>query len=737
MIDIDYELNNIIIKYNLHMHNKRFENYILAKQLINQLISHYLKSNKVLLVSTDETDFKFVRQDIKDDESVSIIQVNIDDKNNIEELSLVDDSFIIIISYKWYRELLNELYLRNISAIALYEYFTLNGLELDYEYYDIFGGMHHINSTGEKSSDFIHFNIYNTIFYDKKALKITDNMKLKEIYMQKIIFDYLYCRDFISVEEYIDQYISNKYTMYEDYKNAWYEINMLIYKIKHSISQRKNKDIIMFWLDALEYGEHKDMTFLNNIYKNTLIFENAYTVTPYTHSTIKTIFCSKKVVDDRSFKIPCVTAKNSPLISSLKEKDIRFKYYGYSNQFGKDLKSRYVITRSTPASKIYWNMLNDIINTKETTFNLLHEVYETHFPFVSGNIDTDRLIWKDAMLGDEPVSINDQQLMSRNYIDKQLEFYSSLLPKNAIKIYMSDHGHTKYGKFHTVLKVQHRKYKSKQYKELFSYIDFNRLIEKLIDYDNQSFSDLFRKYVQIQDIDYYFEKAIKAAIQKDAFDCDTLFGYRGVITSLHTYIRYNHGEEVYFNNENNSQKITLEMIDYLRELTGEYRINIKEEEKFKYTLYSYKVLENYMKRNSEFENNKKRIINDLFSKLDKKHNLAIRMGGEHTLKLFWALNWENKKKINYIIDTDVNCIASRLGIRVVHPSEINKYPIDTIVISSFKYRNEMKNELNINNDQYLVVDLYDYMEKSDVYCNKAFYLYEINKEDIDINFPVI
>ena len=71
---------------------------------------------------------------------------------------------------------------------------------------------------------------------------------------------------------------------------------------------------------------------------------------------------------------------------------------------------------------------------------ILHELVETHNPYLSGGLDNSKYYEWPAFGGESEEAAMEQRKKSVLYWDKQLEFYINFMPDRCIKIFMSDHG---------------------------------------------------------------------------------------------------------------------------------------------------------------------------------------------------------------------------------------------------------------------------------------------------------
>ncbi len=723
-------LDDLIIKYNIDKHHSRFRKKKKAEEILLELFEN-IKSKNVILIGNCNTDIQFIKETIPYlSNTKSIILEDVFCDNIDQNISSFD--YVIIVSFNWFREMLNKIKRLNKNTISIYNYFLENNFQLNHPYYDIFGIKYH-TIYGKKSYDYENFDNNANIFYDLKCYEIESSLVLKKIYLEKLIFDCIYIRDFIFTKKYINIYIDNNFDTERNYSNFYKELDKLINYIKIKLENNKKRHINLFWLDALEYGEEKDMPFLMDIAEKGIKFENAYTVTPYTHFTIKTMFLKKYAVDDKSYLTSKVSLDNSEILKFLKNYKYNFLYYGFSNQFDNDLKEKSFINRYTTASILYWKMLTNLVdNNNKLYFSLIHEVMETHSPFISPAINSNDYYFKDFADNDEiNYRYKNYAPASRKYIDDQLRFYTELLGNSMTNIYMSDHGHSFYGRFHTVLNIYGKGIKKEKYNKLFSYYNFDELIHYIVKLDDEILdNNIFSDYVKIQDVDYYNKRAILKWMDKNNFGGLYAIGYRGVITQKDMMIIFNNGQSEYFQIANNSI-IQNNRINYLITLIGDNKIDIYKDDFFKYSRYVYKVFENYENRVGSLLKRKIDMLCKMIIDIPKNKTVAIRCGGENTRKLFWSIDDNCKSRISYIIDKERNCLSSKLGIPVILPEEIKTKKIDVIIISCYPMPSAIVNEKNQLLLKYEVIDMYEYLINSGFDIKSEFYREPYEDSDFD------
>lgn len=731
-IDIDEKLNELIIRYKIDRFHPRFAKNIKAKQIMQELFEEY-KDKDLFFVAACQTDIDYLWEDcaFRNKGEGIVYYSELDDYHwNVGE-----NTVAVITSFYGRREVMSSLHNAGIQAISIYDYLAVRGLIPEGNYYDIFGEEYHMQKTGKASFDYINLDMNAIFFYDRRNYEISEAQAYKELYLAKMIFDCVYIKDWILVKKYIEEYVTYQFSHWLEYQHFYQEIEKLLNDIKNALMERQEDDIVVFWLDALEFGEDKDMPFLCSLADKSIDFVNAYTVTPFTHSTAKTLFAHKCVADDRAYKLD-LNPEDS-LIKMLEEHGYQFRFYTKLEQVQDSLKGRLYQNEYTPFAEICWNMIHDILKSEEKIFAVCHEVLQTHAPFISYGLSGKEYVYVQEasviLSGHEKQVREGQILESRKYTDDVLCMYTAFLPDNVYKIYMSDHGHTELDKYHTIFRIVQKDIVPEKIEGIFSYIHFDKLVYKMIQNDHD-YSDMIEEFAQIQDVDYYNQSYLKLhlgrLLQNPSLSLEWCFGYTGIITRQYTYIRYNNGRERYYNNMFCTKPLKEKTINYLRTLCTEYPQDIINDGKFRASRNIYATVRNYWKRNGGWEQEKVQKIRTLFDALPAVAHVAIRGGGRHTWELWFALKQEQQEKIAYIIDADKRCMAARLGLKVINMNDIKQEEVDMILVSSFKHEAEWIAELKNRISDIPVIGLYDYLKENGIECKVEFYKKEYAKEDI-------
>lgn len=731
-MNIDEKLNELIIRYKIDRFHPRFAKSIKAKQLMMELFET-CKDKDIFIIAACQTDADYIQEDcdLRDRLGGGVCYSELEDYH----WDQTENAVVVIVSFYGRREVMSLLHNAGITAISVYDYLAEKGLFPEGNYYDIFGEEYHAYEEGKSSFDYADLDMNSIFFYDRRNYEIAKEQAYKEMYLAKMIFDCVYIKDWKLVKKYIEEYAEYKFSYFSEYQHFYQEIEKLLDAIKNALIARNQDDMVIFWLDALESGEDRDMPFLRSLSDKSIDFVNAYTVTPYTSPTAKTLFAHEYIVDDRAYKIDI--DKECSFIKMIEEQGFHFQFYTKLTQMQDSLKGRLYQNAYTPFSEVCWNMLNDMLKSKGKICAVCHELLQTHPPFVSYGLSGKEYVYvKEAtkILSAHEKRVREEQILeSRKYTDDVLCMYSALLPDNVYKIYMSDHGHTYLDKFHTIFRMVHKDIVPEKIEGIFSYINFDRLIYKMIQNEND-YSDIIEEFAQIQDVDYYNKSYIQLYFQrllKNHFlSLDWCFGYKGIVTRQYTYIRYNDGRERYYNNEFHAKPLMERDIIYLRTLCTEYPPDIIKDEKFKCSRNVYATVRNYLNRNDEWERKKIQEIIDLFDTIPDAGRVAIRGGGYHTWELWFALKQKQQEKIAYIIDTNKQCMAARLGLKVININDIEQNEIDMILVSSFKYESEWVEELKNSIRNIPVIGLYDYLKERGIECKAEFYKKEYIEEDI-------
>lgn len=101
---------------------------------------------------------------------------------------------------------------------------------------------------------------------------------------------------------------------------------------------------------------------------------------------------------------------------------------------------------------------------------------------------------------------------------------------------------------------------------------------------------------------------------------------------------------------------------------------------------------------------------------------AIWCYGEHT-KMLMSDFMNELKQVKFIVDAHAEKYSEDSGFKVIHSQEVELYGIDGVIISSFKYRNEIRTLIEKEHPSVKCLDIYDYFEKNGIILRKEYYLF--------------
>lgn len=569
------------------------------------------------------------------------------------------------------------------------------------------------------------------LYCQKNTYENTDNYHTKYIALEKCLFITLYMRNFIAAKEYASLLSVDD----EKYRNLWVEIQELLNAIRGNIKKRQQKDIILYWMDAVSYGDESEMPYLRSVMEKSIVFENAYTCVLYTHPTLRTIFLGKKDMDDHTYNITNITWENSPVVRLLRENgyDIKVISGTLDKYFPAQCTSDQYYQIYDPASMKLWDMLSNMLKQEEKTLYIVH-CLEAHYPYLSCKMEDNNYMEE-----------TERYKLSRQELDEQLAFYDVFLHEEAYRIYMSDHGQS--FEYHVLFNIYHKTLEPRKIDGMFSYLDFYVVLKQIVTAGSIEEAEFVKEYVEIGFLDYYNARDIGRVFREKTEFPSHYFGYTGIIGKEYIYLRYSIGKEwlrkrndillgipsLFYDCESDICEPGL--LPYYRELAGEYPVDIIEDDKFRFTRYLYALYYNIMKHNDISK--RVDILNGLLNPYPE-NSVGIRMGGVHSMRLYYLLSKENKRKIWGFIDNSDECICSNLHLPIIRPTQIEELTnigVKAILLSSYVNLDMIRTESALWGKSLDVLDIYDYLEKNGIICKKNFYAVEVTDEDYDIGLP--
>jgi hypothetical protein len=721
-MDINEELESIIKKYRLDRHYPEYRNArkacIYLKKWIEELSE--LKDS-VLFVSMDEYALNLIRS-WANNSNIRTLLIKTTEELDDHKIEFEKASCIYVASYSRTNGILHWFWRNEYEAESVYDLLESENIYLSREFCQFYAPLkvepelQLVEGFGaEWSEDGVFLKLYE-YYYQKQRLLHCHNDADKKRINQKLFFIALLMKNFVEAEKILDQLSNDK-----DYTGCWLEIQQLLIKIKEKLGKKKQNNIIIYWLDALDYEEAKNMEYLQGRREHSLYFRKAFTVTPYTFPTLKTMFCGIRQVDDLGYNVTNVDLNNSGVIKEVLNHG--YQMHILSNYFRNMLSSEFgygnrIEKAKASCSEVFWNLLDKIIQNENEAVYIAHAIIERHSPSLS--VRRERFEKQYAM---------DELKAEWEELDAQLSFYDQMLGKTPYRIYMSDHGGKAYRhqRMHIHFQVYHESWEGRDTDKLFCFLDFDKILCGLMEKRKINDDIWNREYVPIQDVDIYGGSLKTFFDRPGSYPAPYLTAFKGVITNEYMYVHYKAGNEIFYEWSNGGEvpSIGIELdkkkkedkfISELRGKAGTFPKELDTDPKFRYAKYTYKVCDNIRQTREAVVC----LINDLFDTY-VDGSIALRMGGEHSLLLYSILSEENRRKIGGIIDRDDNCKCKELEYQIYkYPEGISK-SITTILLSSYWHMKELREEAKAFYGGYKTIDIYQYLEQHGYHFTKEFY----------------
>ena len=486
------------------------------------------------------------------------------------EIDAMDIDIMIISSYTHRKKIREELekYQKDFIILDLYDELKKVGLDVNAPFY------RNAEDTYE-----------NVIYYRKKYMSENNVVNLKNL-----IVAYLKICDFINFSKFAKEYIDNKYPDYQNMRMALDEITNLLDYVKRKLKRRTQKDIIIVWNDQLDYSWLQYTPYMKMASIDSMFFENAYTMTPFTVPTFLEMFQGLKSIEDEIYHKPFSPSNkyNSDIIRTLEALGYEFMYIGDEADAGL-FEKKYVISNYTYNSSCIRcvNLLQKLLDAEKPVCIILHALVETHNPYLSGELDDLKYCeWPGFEGISEEVAL-EQRKKSVLYWDKQLEFYMGFMPNSCIKVFMSDHGPRyniqpiyKEPTTHIIFFITGFGVPQGRYSQLFSIYNFYKVISCIISNEYKE-NEIFSDYVLMQETNIFNSTTICYYLENNAEEC--FCSFRAVRTKKELYVKLSSGKKYYYllpDEETNCiDKADRDRLEWLDELAGDKFEDLSEHEK--------------------------------------------------------------------------------------------------------------------------------------------------------------
>lgn len=332
------------------------------------------------------------------------------------------------------------------------------------------------------------------------------------------------------------------------------EVELLIDRIKEEFKVREKllngkKDIVWQWIDCVSYDKLPTLTRVEKRMRKGVFFTQAYTQTPYTRPTLRSIFWKefRKIDSDtetRGKYIP-KDLRDSALFNLIENYGYEFEAFGYVKRC---LDPEYAWSEEgegyTVSCVSYLKMLDRILKSDKPCFCIIHIFLETHPPYACP--------WENITGGGYAFASDYKDMkkkidISAQYADQVIDFYSDIMGEQTIGIYMSDHGEWGF--------IEKRRYKDESMRillslvnmgikaevsRIFSLIDFDYLVEWILKMNN-----VLKEEMIFGDLELYSERVRGYVERKQGDTEDICAGFSGVNTAIDKYCILDNGKEYY------------------------------------------------------------------------------------------------------------------------------------------------------------------------------------------------
>ena len=646
-MDINKEIENIIEMYQLDRH---YPAYRTSKAAINymQKFVHKLSESgqRHLFICTSKKAKRMIDSWHLNDLVRSVYIFHLEELNEYL-LAMENVDSLYVVSRSREIEILHWIWRHGLEAKSVYDILEEHNIYAPMEFCDFF---HPIKLSKELNLEIVSqlnneegtaLTLYE-YYYQKQRLQHCITAESRKRLTEKLFFLALCMRNFLEVERIVGLMPENK-----EFNKAWEDIERLLDRIKKECNDKDYNNIIIFWLDALGYDNAQKMEYLQRQREHSVYFENAFTVTPYTRPTFNAIFRGIKQIDDKGYKERYIGEENSFLINDILEHGYDF---GIISSDEKDIDKKYSIysriveERLLPCSEIYWDMLSQILNKDKPGVYVAHALVEMHGPKLSvrrNNFEKDY---------ENTEEVRKLQLAELN---DQLCFYDNLLGRNDYRIYMCDHGGNPGGccnNVHVLLQVYYTKWKKDIIKKPFSYLDLHKVLNRLLEGKEIDDSVCERKYVPIQDVDFYNYDYLRSWLKNKGLDTlPFLMAYRGVANAEYIYLRFKTGDELLHRWEDgeyipsigmsNKEKDT-ELFANLRKEAGEFPDILDTDSQFRFAANTYNL---YYALKQTVQS----AVDLLDKRLEKYADGSVFLLGDeyHSRQLLAVLSENSRKKV--------------------------------------------------------------------------------------------
>ncbi len=469
------------------------------------------------------------------------------------------------------------------------------------------------------------------------------------------------------------------------------ELQALIAAISKALRERKQEDIIIYWVDMLPYEDKEMLPCVNKRMNEGLFFTNSYTVTPWTNPTLRTMFSNRTEITGGGYGITSLDRETSPLVAMLEDDGFDIKIYScYFGAYASKFTVKPNETEHAPSTINLWNMVKSLVESDKKQFAIIQMVQETHLPCICAMTDPEDIAEGKVILP----TFKQEHIIATGTrcCDRMFGFYDALLPESTERIIMSDHGRDKICKpwsaYHTVFSIISPKVEPGIYTDIFSLLDFYPLVDCMI-HGGDFKTDLpKRKYSPIEQLPPYNRTRCEM-LSKGSLTVESRnMGAQGFINQDEIFISYTTGGRFYsrgaalearasFFVDSFEEGADLEHIKWL-ESQIKWDMSYLSVGNYKNALIAFPMF-NVWRRNHFI---KRQVVNELVSYC-KDGLVALRTGHYASNIYMQMLTPENRKRVVAVVDINEECFChTQCGMRLVTPDKVSSLGVSRLINTS-------------------------------------------------------
>lgn len=479
---------------------------------------------------------------------------------------------VIISSFRYHQEIKEELEALHIPCIDFYD-------ELEKREIRLYGPHHSYELGGQLLVNYFYLNYLRS-----------EAGPQREIALKELLQIAVECKDFALISA-IYQNCGGENGEFSLLKATWRKSKKLLECIQNKLQERKQKDIVLFWTDAVPYDMLHCLPETMELSQKGIFFQRAYTHTPVTNSTLCAMFCNVFPIDDFTKSQEKISGRNSSLIQFMENEGYKVRLIGDSERsMGKEHLIEVSIGLS--CNMKWWEGIVDLLQSPEPCFYIFHFL-ESHEPWYVPGLEEPINPYAVTRTRQEA-----QNKAALEYLDQCLLLYYKLLG-NKTQIFFSDHGQHMWGNIpwmeqmlHSYCFVVGENIPKITITRFFPYNKFEKLVQWLVYPKDFSLDDACTDEVIFQDTDYYNPMLINRFITEG--NPRKGIAYRGILNYDYKYTINALGEEYFYQmQQDGSEKLVpLEdptLRDELRSKAGTEFFDINQYDKFCHSrkLYDY------------------------------------------------------------------------------------------------------------------------------------------------------